>query len=260
MKEVREVVKLDGFKGYLSDLGGPSANMYSMHGNNLKACEACKRPSCIHPQICPNLNTDHSALLDIYHEVDALPEIKKSFIGSGVRYDLLLHHSKDEKTNKSTRQYTRELIMHHVSGRLKVAPEHTSDYVLNIMRKPSFELFKQFNGIFDKINRECGLKQQLIPYFISSHPGCTEKDMRHLSEVTRRMGYRLEQVQDFTPTPMTTATEMFYTGYDPYTLKPVFTEHDMQKKKKQNDYFFEYKKVRGQKVESKKVKSRRSKV
>ena len=241
MKEVREVVKLDGFKGYLSDLGGPSANMYSMHGNNLKACEVCKRPSCIHPQICPNLNTDHSALLDIYHEVDALPEVKKSFIGSGVRYDLLLHHSKDDKTNKAARQYTRELIMHHVSGRLKVAPEHTSDYVLNIMRKPSFELFKQFNGIFDKINRECGLKQQLIPYFISSHPGCTEKDMRHLSEITRRMGYRLEQVQDFTPTPMTTATEMFYTGYDPYTLKPVFTEHDMQKKKKQNDYFFEYK-------------------
>ena len=173
LREVREVVKLEGFKGYLSDLGGPSANMYGMHGNNPKACEACKRPSCIHPQICPNLNTDHSALLDIYHAVDALPEIKKSFIGSGVRYDLLLHRSKDDNINRVARQYTRELIEHHVSGRLKVAPEHTSDYVLNIMRKPSFELFRQFSGIFDKINRECGLRQQLIPYFISSHPGCT---------------------------------------------------------------------------------------
>ncbi len=242
MKEVKEVVKLEGFKGYLSDLGGPSANMYGMHGKNLKACEACRRPSCIHPNICPNLNTDHSALLDIYHSVDALPEIKKSFIGSGVRYDLLLHHSKDENVNRSARQYTRELIEHHVSGRLKVAPEHTSDYVLNIMRKPSFELFKRFSGLFDKINHECGLRQQLIPYFISSHPGCTERDMKQLSDIMRRMGYRLEQVQDFTPTPMTTATEMFYTGLDPYTLKPVFTEHDMQKKKQQNDYFFQYKK------------------
>ena len=247
LREVREVVKLEGFKGYLSDLGGPSANMYGMHGNNLKACEACKRPSCIHPQICPNLNTDHSALLDIYHAVDALPEIKKSFIGSGVRYDLLLHRSKDENINRVARQYTRELIERHVSGRLKVAPEHTSDYVLNIMRKPSFELFRQFNGIFDKINRECGLRQQLIPYFISSHPGCTERDMRQLSDLMRQMGYRLEQVQDFTPTPMTTATEMFYTGLDPYTLRPVFTEHNMEKKKKQNDYFFQYKKKKGRK-------------
>ena len=247
LREVREVVKLEGFKGYLSDLGGPSANMYGMHGNNLKACEACKRPSCIHPQICPNLNTDHSALLDIYHAVDALPEIKKSFIGSGVRYDLLLHRSKDENINRVARQYTRELIERHVSGRLKVAPEHTSDYVLNIMRKPSFELFRQFSGIFDKINRECGLRQQLIPYFISSHPGCTERDMRQLSDLMRQMGYRLEQVQDFTPTPMTTATEMFYTGLDPYTLRPVFTEHNMEKKKKQNDYFFQYKKKKGKK-------------
>ena len=247
LREVRQVVKLEGFKGYLSDLGGPSANMYGMHGNNPKACEACKRPSCIHPQICPNLNTDHSALLDIYHAVDALPEIKKSFIGSGVRYDLLLHRSKDENINRVARQYTRELIERHVSGRLKVAPEHTSDYVLNIMRKPSFELFRQFSGIFDKINRECGLRQQLIPYFISSHPGCTERDMRQLSDLMRQMGYRLEQVQDFTPTPMTTATEMFYTGLDPYTLRPVFTEHNMEKKKKQNDYFFQYKKKKGKK-------------
>lgn len=241
MKEVREVVKLEGFKGYLSDLGGPSANMYGMHGNNLKACEACKRPSCIHPQICPNLNTDHSALLDIYHVVDALPDIKKSFIGSGVRYDLLLHHSKDDKTNQSTRQYTRELITKHVSGRLKVAPEHTSDSVLMLMRKPSFKLFYDFKRIFDQINKEEGLRQQLIPYFISSHPGCTERDMAQLADLTKKMGYKLEQVQDFTPTPMTTATEMWYTGYDPYTLQPVFSAKTQKEKLAQRQYFFWYK-------------------
>lgn len=124
LREVRKVIQMPGFKGYLSDLGGPSANMYGMHGRNLKACEHCKRPSCIHPQICPNLNTSHQKLLDIYHAVDALPGIKKSFIGSGVRYDLLLHRGKDEEANRSTEEYTRELITRHVSGRLKVAPEH----------------------------------------------------------------------------------------------------------------------------------------
>lgn len=241
MKEVREVVKLEGFKGYLSDLGGPSANMYGMHGRNLKACEACKKPSCIHPQICPNLITDHSALLDIYHAVDALPEIKKSFIGSGVRYDLLLHHSKDETSNQAARQYTRELITKHVSGRLKVAPEHTSDNVLMLMRKPSFRLFYDFKKIFDQINKEEGLRQQLIPYFISSHPGCTEKDMAQLADLTRRMGYKLEQVQDFTPTPMTNATETWYTGFDPYTLAPVFSAKTQKEKLAQRQYFFWYK-------------------
>ena len=241
MKEVKEIVKLPDFKGYLSDLGGPSANMYGMHGRNMKACEVCKRPSCLHPQVCPNLNTDHSALLDIYHAVDALPEVKKSFIGSGVRYDLLLHHSKDEKANESARRYTRELITRHVSGRLKVAPEHTSDVVLNYMRKPSFKLFYDFKRIFDRINKEEGLRQQLIPYFISSHPGCREKDMAELADLTKKMGYKLEQVQDFTPTPMTTATEMYYTGYDPYTMEPVFTAKTQKEKLDQRQYFFWYK-------------------
>lgn len=241
LKEVREVVKLPDFKGYLSDLGGPSANMYGMHGRNHKACEACKRPSCVHPQICPNLDTDHSALLDIYHAVDALPEIKKSFIGSGVRYDLLLHKSKDEKANASARQYARELITKHVSGRLKVAPEHTSDNVLMFMRKPSFNLFYEFKRLFDQVNKEEGLRQQLIPYFISSHPGCTERDMAQLAQLTKKMGYKLEQVQDFTPTPMTTATEMWYTGYDPYTLQPVASAHSQKEKLAQRDYFFWYK-------------------
>ena len=242
LKEVKQVMQMDGFKGYLSDLGGPSANMYGMHGRNLNACEKCKRPSCIHPQICPNLNTDHSKLLDVYHAVDALPGIKKSFIGSGVRYDLLLHRSKDEKSNKAAQEYTRELITRHVSGRLKVAPEHTSDHVLQLMRKPSFQQFREFKRIFDRINREEGLNQQLIPYFISSHPGCRESDMAELASLTRQMGYKLEQVQDFTPTPMTVATEMFYTGYDPYTLEPAFTAHTQDEKLAQRQYFFWYKK------------------
>ena len=246
MKEVKEVVKLPDFKGYLSDLGGPSANMYGMHGRNPKACELCKKPSCLHPQVCPNLVNDHSALLDIYHAVDALPEVKKSFIGSGVRYDLLLHKSKDEKCNEAARQYTRELITKHVSGRLKVAPEHTSDSVLYLMRKPSFKLFYEFKRIFDQINKEEGLRQQLIPYFISSHPGCTKRDMAQLADLTKRMGYKLEQVQDFTPTPMTVATETWYTGYDPYTLEPVFSAKTQKEKLAQRQYFFWYKDEGGQ--------------
>lgn len=241
IKEVKEVVKLPNFKGYLSDLGGPSANMYAMGGRNIKACEVCKRPSCIHPQICPNLNTDHTPLLDIYHAVDAIPEIKKSFIGSGIRYDLLLHHSKDAKCNEAARTYIQELICKHVSGRLKVAPEHTADNVLHFMRKPSFRLFGEFKNIFDSINKKEGLRQQLIPYFISSHPGCTERDMAQLADLTKRMGYKLEQVQDFTPTPMTVSTETWYSGYDPYTLEPVFSAKTQKEKLAQRQYFFWYK-------------------
>ena len=241
LKEVKEVVQLPDFKGYLSDLGGPSANMYGMHGKNLKACERCKRPSCIHPAICPNLNADHSAILDIYHAVDALPQIKKSFIGSGVRYDLLLYRSDDEKSNKAAEQYTRELICRHVSGRLKVAPEHTSDRVLHLMRKPSFKQFHQFKRIFDRINNQENLRQQLIPYFISSHPGCREEDMAELAVETKQLDFQLEQVQDFTPTPMTVATETWYTGYDPYTLEPVFSAKTQKEKLAQRQFFFWYK-------------------
>ena len=241
LREVRQVTRMADFKGYLSDLGGPSANMYGMHGRNLKACEKCRRPSCIHPQICPNLDTSHQALLDVYRAVDALPEVKKSFIGSGVRYDLLLHRSNDEQANRSAEEYTRELICRHVSGRLKVAPEHTSDRVLKLMRKPSFQLFRQFKQVFDRINREEGLRQQLIPYFISSHPGCHEEDMAELAVLTKQMDFQLEQVQDFTPTPMTTATETWYTGYDPYTLEPVFSARSPREKLAQRQYFFWYK-------------------
>ena len=241
LKEVEAVTQLHNFKGYLSDLGGPSANMYRMKGRDETLCKRCKRPSCIHPKVCPNLNTDHRPLLDIYHAVDSLPGIKKSFIGSGVRYDLLLHQSKDPATNKSTAEYTRELIARHVSGRLKVAPEHTSDRVLNIMRKPSFSQFGEFKQIFDRINREEGLRQQLIPYFISSHPGCKEEDMAELAVITKRMDFQLEQVQDFTPTPMTVATEAWYTGFHPYTLEPVFSAKTQKEKLAQRQFFFWYK-------------------
>ena len=241
LREVKQVMGMPGFKGYISDLGGPSANMYGMRGRNLNACEKCKRPSCIHPQICPNLNTDHTALLDIYRSVDAIPGIKKSFIGSGVRYDLILHHSKDEESNKAAMEYARELITKHVSGRLKVAPEHTSDNVLQLMRKPPFRQFDDFKHIFDRINREAHLNQQIIPYFISSHPGCREEDMAQLAVLTKRLDFQLEQVQDFTPTPMTVSTETWYTGYDPYTLQEVYSAHSPKEKLAQRQYFFWYK-------------------
>ena len=241
LREAKAITEMPDFKGYLSDLGGPSANMYAMHGTDLDKCRKCKRPSCIHPKVCPNLNTDHSPLLDIYHAVDALPGIKKSFIGSGVRYDLLLHESKDPAINRSTREYTRELIAKHVSGRLKVAPEHTSDQVLHIMRKPSFAQFYDFKKIFDKVNKELNLRQQIIPYFISSHPGCTAEDMAELAVITKRLDFHLEQVQDFTPTPMTVATEAWYTGYHPYTLQPIFSAKTQREKLAQRMFFFWYK-------------------
>ena len=241
IKEVKQVMEMPDFKGYLSDLGGPSANMYGMHGRNLKACEKCRRPSCIHPQICPNLDTNHSKLLDVYHAVDSLPGIKRSFIGSGVRYDLLIYRSKDEAANQTAQQYTRELICRHVSGRLKVAPEHTSERVLYLMRKPSFEQFYEFKRQFDRINREENLREQIIPYFISSHPGCREEDMAELAVITKHLDFHLEQVQDFTPTPMTNATETWYTGYDPYTLEKVFSAKSPKEKLAQRQYFFWYK-------------------
>lgn len=241
IKEVKAITQLPDFKGYLSDLGGPSANMYAMHGKNLDLCHKCKRPSCIHPQVCKNLNTDHSALLDIYHAVDKLPGIKKSFIGSGVRYDLLLHDTGDEHTNRINCQYTEELITKHVSGRLKVAPEHTSDRVLDLMRKPSFKLFYDFKRIFDDINRRKNLRQQIIPYFISSHPGCTAEDMAELASITKDLNFQLEQVQDFTPTPMTVSTEAWYTGLHPYTLQPVWSAKTQKEKLAQRQFFFWYK-------------------
>ena len=248
LREVKKITQMPDFRGYLSDLGGPSANMYQMHGKNRDICEKCKRPSCISPSVCPNLNAYHRPLLEIYKEVDALPGMKKSFIGSGVRYDLLLHQYKDPELRKAAEEYTKELVVNHVSGRLKVAPEHTSDRVLHLMRKPSFQLFHEFKRIFDRINREAGLRQQIIPYFISSHPGCTEEDMAELAAETRDMDFQLEQVQDFTPTPMTVSTDTWYSGHHPYTLEEVFSAHTPQEKLKQRMFFFWYKPEERQKI------------
>lgn len=241
MREIEAIASLPDFKGYLSDLGGPSANMYMMHGKNEQLCAKCSRPSCIQPKICPNLNIDHSALLNLYKKVDAMPQIKKSFIGSGVRYDMLLHRSGDKERDAASDRYTEELIRHHVSGRLKVAPEHTNDTVLRLMRKPSFKQFHDFKRIFDKINNRYNLKQQLIPYFISSHPGSTLESMAELAAETKQLNFHLEQVQDFTPTPMTMATEMYYTGINPETGEKVYVARNMRDKEAQRRFFFWYK-------------------
>lgn len=241
LKEVQKIAESPDFKGYLSDLGGPSANMYQMCGRDLELCAKCKRPSCVFPQVCKNMKTNHRPLLDLYRRVDALPCVKKSFIGSGIRYDLLLHRTGDETVDNANREYTRELITKHVSGRLKVAPEHTSDAVLEVMRKPNFSLFREFKRIFDKINADEHLNQQLIPYFISSHPGCELQDMAELAVETKNLNFQLEQVQDFTPTPMTLATEMYHTGLNPYTLKPIFVARKQSEKLAQRQFFFWYK-------------------
>ena len=249
LREVEQITRMPDFKGYISDLGGPSANMYRMGGRNPKACQSCKKPSCLHPQVCPNLLVDHRPLLDIYRAVDAVPGVKKSFIGSGVRYDLLLHDNGDPVLNEASYQYTRELILNHVSGRLKVAPEHTSDRVLNLMRKPSFRLFRTFSLMFHDICRQAGIRQQIIPYFISSHPGCTATDMAELAVATRELDFQLEQVQDFTPTPMTVSTEAWATGYHPYTLEPVFSARTPQEKAVQRMFFFWYKPEERRRIE-----------
>ena len=240
LREVKQIIAMDDFKGYISDLGGPSANMYAMHGNDLSLCKKCVRPSCLHPKPCNNLNNNHAQLLDIYHEVDHLKEIKKSFIGSGVRYDLAMHKCGDKNIEQINHQYIEELIRFHVSGRLKVAPEHTNEVVLNLMRKPSFNLFRQFNELFNTINNRYGLNQQLIPYFISSHPGCTQMAMAELAVETKRLNFHLEQVQDFTPTPMTVSTETYYCGVHPYTLQPIITAKNKDEKLAQRKYFFWY--------------------
>jgi uncharacterized radical SAM protein YgiQ len=232
---------LPDFKGYLSDLGGPSANMYMMKGRNGELCAKCSRSSCIQPKVCPNLNIDHTPLLELYREVDAIPQIKKSFIGSGVRYDMLLHRTGDKRSDNAADRYTEELIINHVSGRLKVAPEHTCDNVLKLMRKPSFRQFHEFKRIFDQINSRHNLRQQLIPYFISSHPGSTIENMAELAAETKQLNFHLEQVQDFTPTPMTMATEMYYTGINPETKEKIYCARSMRVKEAQRMFFFWYK-------------------
>ena len=237
LDEVRKLTRMPGFKGYISDLGGPSANMYRMGGRNEALCRKCSRPSCIYPSLCRNLNNDHRPLMELYRKVDRLAGVKKSFIGSGIRYDLFGDNNRD---------YLREVVVNHVSGRLKVAPEHTEDGVLRLMCKPSFALFRDLNERFQKICRDEGLNYQLIPYFISSHPGCTERDMRNLAAETRRLHFRLEQVQDLTPTPMTLSSVMFYTGENPYTDEKVYVARSQDEKRRQKSYFFGWKDRRGE--------------
>lgn len=236
LKEVENVVKMHDFKGYLSDLGGPSANMWRMKGKNQAICEKCTKYSCIHPAVCDNLRIDHQELIKLYKTIAQHPKIKKVFIGSGIRYDLF-----DLKSPNPDYAYAEYVIRNCVSGRLKVAPEHTESNVLQSMRKPAFDRFVDFKSYFDELNHKLKLNQQLIPYFISSHPNCTEKDMKRLSEKTKKLGYRLEAVQDFTPTPMTLATEMFYTGYDPYPMKEIYCARTKEEKRRQNQAFFGWK-------------------
>ena len=240
MKEVKQVTEMEDFKGYISDLGGPSANMYRMKGKDESLCEKCIRPTCIQPNVCKNLDTNHHPLIELYKEVDKLPKVKKATIGSGIRYDLFLTNE-DPSGKLGYDEYFEQLMKRHVSGRLKVAPEHSSDEVLKLMRKPSFNLFVKLKKKFDKVNEKHHLNQQLIPYFISSHPACTLTDMAELAVKTKELGYKLEQVQDFTPTPMTLATEIYYSGYDPYSLKPVFVAKTKQEKLDQQRFFFWYK-------------------
>lgn len=240
LKEVEQITKMPDFKGYISDLGGPSANMYRMRGKDEKLCEKCVRPTCIQPNICKNLDTDHHPLIELYKAVDSNPNIKKVTIGSGIRYDLFLTND-DPDGRLGYNEYFEQLMRRHVSGRLKVAPEQVSDNVLKLMRKPSFSLFGKLKKQFDRVNEKYHLNQQLIPYFISSHPACKLEDMAELALKTKELGYRLEQVQDFTPTPMTLATEIYYSGYDPYTLKPVFVAKSKEEKLAQQRFFFWYK-------------------
>jgi uncharacterized radical SAM protein YgiQ len=249
LKEVEQIIKMPDFKGYITDLGGPSANMYRLKGKNVDMCKQCKRPSCLFPSICNNLETDHSSMTDIYRCVAAIPGIKKVTIGSGIRYDLILNGKASAKEYESHRIYARELIKNHTSGRLKVAPEHTSETVLKLMRKPSFNLFRSFKKLFDQINKENNLNQQLIPYFISSHPGSRDIDMAQLAIDTRNLGYKLEQIQDFTPTPMTLATEIFYLGFNPYNQEEIYTAHSKDEKLDQRMFFFWYKPEYKKKIE-----------
>lgn len=241
LNEIGNISRLPDFKGNLTDLGGPSANMYRMKGRDLKQCKLCSRPSCIWPSVCKNLNTSHKELTELYRKVDRMPGIKKSFIGSGVRYDLLFPEW-NKSAGRDEGEYLEELVRNHVSGRLKVAPEHTSPQILNLMRKVPFELFRKLKKRFDSIRTKYDLRYEIMPYFISAHPGCTDEDMKNLETEVKSMGIKPEQVQDFTPTPMTLSTLIYYTGFDPYTGKKVYVARNIEEKRRQKQYFFWYKK------------------
>lgn len=236
VKEVKSLKNIPGFAGNISDLGAPTANMYGMHGKNRELCSKCRRQSCLFPSPCKNLDRSHSRVLGLYERVMSVKGIRHAYIGSGIRYDLFL----DENgfIDDSACEYFKELVLKHTSGRLKVAPEHTEDHVLQYMGKPSFRLFERLRYEFEKITRKAGMKTGIVPYFISSHPGCTRKDMERLAHHPALKGIWMDQVQDFMPTPMTTSSVMFYSGIDPRTMKAVFVERDLERKKAQKAFFF----------------------
>jgi uncharacterized radical SAM protein YgiQ len=255
--ELEQLVNHPDFRGYISDIGGPSANMYKMKGKDEAICAKCVSPSCIHPVICNNLDTSHEQMTKLYQKIDSHPKVKKAFVGSGIRYDLLVDDFNKNNEDGNHDRYIEQVITRHVSGRLKVAPEHTSDATLRVMRKPSFKYFHKFKEKYDKLSEKHGLKQQLIPYFISSHPGCEEEDMANLAAETKDMGFQLEQVQDFTPTPMTVAEVIYYTGLHPYTLKPIKTVKTREEKLNQNRFFFWYKRENKDWIKQRLTKAKR---
>ncbi|MEN9988518.1 MAG: hypothetical protein RLZZ585_1557 [Bacteroidota bacterium] len=255
--ELEQLVNHPDFRGYISDIGGPSANMYKMKGKDEAICAKCVSPSCIHPVICNNLDTSHEQMTKLYQKIDNHPKVKKAFVGSGIRYDLLVDDFNKNNEDGNHDRYIEQVITRHVSGRLKVAPEHTSDATLRVMRKPSFKYFHKFKEKYDKLSEKHGLKQQLIPYFISSHPGCEEEDMANLAAETKDMGFQLEQVQDFTPTPMTVAEVIYYTGLHPYTLKPIKTVKTREEKLNQNRFFFWYKRENKDWIKQRLTKAKR---
>lgn len=250
IEEVKKITQMPNFRGNISDVGGPSANMYGMEGRDKEMCKKCLRPSCIYPNVCPNLNNSHSRLLELYRRVRGVDGVKRAYVGSGIRYDMFDKQYGDE--------YLREVIVNHTSGRLKVAPEHTEDGVLKLMRKPSFDKFEELNSDFNRVCKDEGLPYQLIPYFISSHPGCTETDMQRLSEKTNRLHFRLEQVQDLTPTPMTLSSVMFYTGIDPYSGEELYVARSQDDKRRQKGYFFNQQHRKGGRNQNRRRRSRRS--
>jgi uncharacterized radical SAM protein YgiQ len=243
LREIARVAAMPDFTGTITDLGGPSANMYAMTGRRPDTCQQCHRPSCLFPAICPNLDADHAPLLRLYARASSVPGVKRCHVSSGIRHDLALHDTDNGNA------YLQTVIRHHLPGRLKVAPEHTADTVLRLMRKPSFALFTRLADLFNRLNRDDGARRQIIPYFISSHPGSATADMAELAATTRDLDFRLEQVQDFTPTPMTLATEMYYTGLHPYTMQPVPSAKTAEEKKEQNIFFFWYKKESRREIE-----------
>ncbi len=236
LAEIERLKDLSGFAGNISDVGAPTANMYGMAGNDRSVCKKCFRKSCLFPKMCPNLNNSHRRLLKLYKSISEIKGIKHAYIGSGIRYDLFL----DEKgfLDSSSKPYFEELVTKHTSGRLKVAPEHTEDNVLALMNKPPFKLFERLKREFDRVNKDNGLRFQLVPYFISSHPGCTQKDMENLASHRTLKGVYMDQVQDFTPTPMTKSSAAYYSQMDPKGFKPIFVEKNMDKKRMQKSYFF----------------------